>query len=171
MAAEGKSGNTLIPEGGESGSKTRRGKRGGSRKNGGLKTGWERMLPRHRVAASRSDNITILAEGARAKHRLRRVELSMLLELLTSAPGILKDQLEWPQATDTYQLGFKSWFYHLLSVRLQQVSSCKNISFFICKTGLISKSPGYSENSRLAVLEPFAPMLDQTLAALPLFDT
>lgn len=52
------------------------------------------MLPRHRVAASRSDNITILAEGARAEHRLRRVELSMLLELLTSAPGILKDQLE-----------------------------------------------------------------------------
>lgn len=37
MAAEGKSGNTLIPEGCESGSKTRRGKRGGSRKNGGLK--------------------------------------------------------------------------------------------------------------------------------------
>lgn len=36
---QGKSGNTLIPEGGESGSKTRRGKRGGSRKNGGLKTG------------------------------------------------------------------------------------------------------------------------------------
>lgn len=37
--------------------------------------------------------------------------------------------------------------------------------------GLISKSPGYCEKSRLAVLKPFAPMLDQTLAALPLFDT
>lgn len=48
------------------------------------------MLPRHRVAASRSDNITILAERGRAEHRLRRVELLMLPEPLTSSAGILK---------------------------------------------------------------------------------
>lgn len=93
-------------------------------------------------------------------------ELSMLWGPFLSSPSILREQVEWPLAIDTGQLGFKSWFYHLLSAKLEQVISCQSIGFFICKMGLISNLLSCCENRSPAPLIPFVLMPNQTLVTL-----
>lgn len=124
------------------------------------------MLPRPWVGAGRSDGTVILMKEQEAWQQQQRTAVRVVRTITATTWHLGRATAE-----NTGHRCRLTYLYILVlppTVCATGASSCQHISSFICEMGLMPDLQGSYENRRLASLLSFAPIANQTLAALRL---